>query len=115
MREDLIRTNRASEDASGQKVIGDRAAEKLVFEKDAWILDVLADEGFAYDASFLPTKKTDKAKRVAHQVHTSGKAIWEFPYSTRDVGLGLLPISGGNYFRQIPYTLMRHAVRRWHE
>ena len=114
-REDLRRTNRAIEDACGQKVIGYRAAEKLNFEKDSWILDVLADEGFVYDASFLPSKKTEKAKRVAHQVHTSGTAIWEFPYSTRDLGVGLLPISGGNYFRQIPYTLMRHAVRSWHE
>jgi hypothetical protein len=25
-----------------------------------------------------------------------------------------MPISGGNYFRQIPYTLMRHAVSGWH-
>ena len=114
-REDLRRTNRAIEDAAGQKVIGYRAAEKLNLDDNEWILDVLADEGFAYDASFLPTKKTEKAKRIAHQVHTSGKAIWEFPYATRDLGVGLLPISGGNYFRQIPYTLMRHAVRRWHE
>ena len=114
-REDLRRTNHAIEAAGGQKVIGYRAAEKLSFDKNEWILDVLADEGFVYDASFLPTKKTVKAKRIAHQVHTSGNVIWEFPYATRDLGLGLLPISGGNYFRQIPYTLMRHAVRRWHE
>ena len=114
-REDLRRTNRAIEDACGQRVIGYRAAEKLAFDKNEWIMDVLADEGFAYDASFLPAKKIEKAKRVAHQIHTSGKAIWEFPYATRDLGVGLLPISGGNYFRQIPYTLMRHAVRSWHE
>ncbi|MEJ7700852.1 MAG: glycosyltransferase [Pyrinomonadaceae bacterium] len=25
----------------------------------------------------------------------------------------MLPISGGNYFRQLPYTLMRRAVRDW--
>lgn len=114
-REDLRRTNRAIEDACGQKVIGYRAAEKLSFEKDAWVLDVLSDEGFAYDASFMPTRRTGKAKRVAHQIHTSEKVLWEFPYSTRDFGFGLLPISGGNYFRQIPYTIMRHAVRKWHE
>ncbi len=114
-REDLRRTNRAIENACGQKVIGYRAAEKLSFEKDAWVLDVLADEGFVYDSSFMPTRKTDKGKRVAHQVHTGAKVLWEFPYSTRDLGLGILPISGGNYFRQIPYTLMRYAVRNWHE
>ena len=114
-REDLRKTNRVLEDASGQKVIGYRAAEKLSYEQDDWIFDILAEENFVYDASFLPVKKDAKAKRLAHQVHTSGKAIWEFPYSTRNVGLGLLPISGGNYFRQIPFTLMRHAVNDWHE
>jgi polysaccharide deacetylase family protein (PEP-CTERM system associated) len=114
-REDLRKSNRALEEAGGQKIIGYRAAEKLSYEKDAWIFDILAEEGFVYDASFLPTRKQEKPKRFAHQVHTGGKAIWEFPYSTRDFGLGLLPISGGNYFRQIPYTLMRKAVRQWTE
>jgi polysaccharide deacetylase family protein (PEP-CTERM system associated) len=112
-REDLRRTNRAFEAACGRRPVGYRAAEKLHFPGDEWIFDVLADEGFAYDASFLPKLHDDGHKRYAHQVHTGGKAIWEFPYATRDLGLGLLPISGGNYFRQIPYTLMRHAVRRW--
>jgi polysaccharide deacetylase family protein (PEP-CTERM system associated) len=114
-REDLRKTSGILEDASGQKVIGYRSAEKLSYEKDDWIFDILAEENYVYDASFLPSKKDAKAKRLAHQVHTNGKAIWEFPYSTRNVGLGLLPISGGNYFRQIPYTLMRHAVNDWHE
>jgi polysaccharide deacetylase family protein (PEP-CTERM system associated) len=114
-REDVRKTNRVLEDASGQKIIGYRSAEKLSYEKDDWIFDVLAEENFVYDASFLPTKKDSKAKRLAHQIHASGKAIWEFPYSTRNVGVGLLPISGGNYFRQIPYTLLRHAVHDWHE
>lgn len=114
-REDLRKSNRALEDAGGQKIIGYRAAEKLSYEKDAWIFDVLAEEGFVYDASFLPTRKQEKQKRFAHQIHTVGKAVWEFPYSTRDFGLGLLPISGGNYFRQIPYTLMRKSVRQWTE
>lgn len=114
-REDLRRANEAIERASGQRVVGYRAAEKLDFERNDWILDVLAEEGIAYDASFLPTKNTSMPKRVAHQVHHDGRAIWEFPYATADLGLGLLPISGGNYYRQVPYTLMRHAVKRWHE
>ncbi len=112
-REDIRRTNAILEDAAGQKIVGYRAAEKLDFRKDEWILDVLAEENFAYDASFLPTQKDAKEKRFAHQIHRNGKIIEEFPYSTRNVGIGLLPISGGNYFRQIPHTLMRHAVHDW--
>jgi polysaccharide deacetylase family protein (PEP-CTERM system associated) len=113
-RDDLRRASHVIEDASGQRVAGYRAAEKLAFEQSDWVLDVLAQEGFAYDASFLPTAKTDVSQRFAHQVETEGGPIWEFPYTTVDLGVGLLPISGGNYFRQVPYTLMRRAVRKWH-
>ncbi|MFN0141456.1 MAG: glycosyltransferase [Pyrinomonadaceae bacterium] len=114
-REDLRRTNQAIEAACGQKAVGYRAAEKLRAGKDDWVLDVLAEEGFAYDASFMPDRRTEKSRRLAHQIHTGGKAIWEFPYATRDLGIGLLPISGGNYIRQIPFTLMRHAINSWHK
>lgn len=62
----------------------------------------------------MPKRGDDAAKRFAHQVPSGGKVIQELPYSTLDLGIGMLPISGGNYFRQIPYTLMRHAVRNWH-
>ncbi len=112
-REDIRRTNHVLEEAAGQRIVGYRAAEKLDFRKDEWILDVLAEENFAYDASFLPTQKDAKEKRFAHQIHRNGRIIEEFPYSTRNVGIGLLPISGGNYFRQIPHTFMRHAVHDW--
>jgi len=113
-REDLRRSNEAIENACGQKVVGYRAAEKLGFEQSGWILETLAEEGFAYDASFLPTT-ADGAKRVAHEIEFGENKIWEFPYSTFDLGVGLLPISGGNYYRQLPYTLMRKAVSNWHE
>jgi polysaccharide deacetylase family protein (PEP-CTERM system associated) len=112
-REDLRRTGRVIEAATGQKVRGYRAAEKLQFGKDDWLLKVLADEGYAYDASFMPDARTEKYRRVAHLVHPADKHIWEIPYATLDLGLALLPISGGNYIRQFPYTMMRKAIARW--
>lgn len=112
-REDIRRSSNAIADASGQRVVGYRAAEKLNYDTRSWVLDILADEGFAYDASFLPKRSDDRSKWAAHESPTASGPIWEFPYSTRDVGVGLVPISGGNYFRQIPYTLMRHAVTDW--
>src|SRR5687767_14388238 len=97
-REDLRRSNEAIENACGQKVVGYRAAKKLGFEQGGWILETLAEEGFAYDASLLPATNIDAAKRVAHEVEFGENKIWEFPYSTIDLGVGLLPISGGNYY-----------------
>ncbi len=110
-RDDLHRTNAVIEDATGRKVIGYRSAEKLRYSKDSWIFEILSEEGFAYDASFVPSKRDDAAQRFAHQVHAGGRAVWEFPYSTANLGVGLFPVAGGNYFRQIPYTLTRFAVR----
>ena len=112
-REDLRRTNHALEIASGQKVIGYRSAEKLEFGRDEWVLDELASEGFLYDASFMPSRRDDRVNRFGREVKTAERSIWEFPYSTVDFGVGLLPISGGNYIRQIPFSLLKHAITNW--
>lgn len=112
---DLDRAASVLSEASGQRIVGHRSAEKLHYGRDNWILDALAEAGYEYDASFMPTRGVEAKERVAHTVESKNGRIWEFPYSTRNVGVGLLPISGGNYFRQIPYTLMRHAVRAWSE
>lgn len=114
-REDLRRSRAALEAASGRKIIGYRAAEKLSPERDEWIQHTLAEEGYLYDASMMPTRNTPPEKRVLHEVETEVGRISELPYATIDTGIGPLPISGGNYIRQIPYTLTRRAVRRWLE
>lgn len=110
---DLSRTNRAIEDATGERVYGYRAAEKLNFRRDQWVLDTLAEEGMAYDASFMPTRKDEVSRRTASVFETPSGPIWEFPYSTLDVLAGLAPISGGNYIRQIPYSITKHAIAKW--
>jgi polysaccharide deacetylase family protein (PEP-CTERM system associated) len=115
---DVLRTREVLEKAAGQHVFGHRAAEKLNYQTDSWTLDILAQEGFEYDASFLPTwsaVKDARFRRFAHEHRAEDKTIWELPYSTRRFANVLLPISGGNYFRQIPYTLVRRAVQNWHE
>lgn len=113
-RSDVLRANDAIESATNRKVRGYRAAEKLSYDRDGWVAEVLADTGMIYDASYMP-KRSDQTERwFAHQIATTAGMLWEFPYSTRDLKFGLLPIAGGNYFRQIPYTLTRGAVRDWH-
>jgi polysaccharide deacetylase family protein (PEP-CTERM system associated) len=113
LREDLRRSRAALEAASGRRIIGYRAAEKLNPDSDSWILDILADEGYLYDASMMPTRNTPPEKRIVNEVRTVHGNLFEVPYSTVDAGFGPIPISGGNYIRQIPYTLVRKAVRRW--
>ncbi len=112
-RADLNRSREVLEKTSGKQVIGYRSAEKCYFGRDDWILDILAEEGFKYDASFVPTSTTPGRRRVVHQSAAAKGTIWEIPYSTIDLGIRLWPISGGNYLRQIPFTLMRRAIASW--
>ena len=79
-REDLRKTNRVLEDASGQKIIGYRAAEKLNYEKDSWVFDVLAEENFVYDASFLPTRKMRKPSVSRAAFRQAIKLSGNFPF-----------------------------------
>ena len=78
---------------------------------------MLAEEGFAYDASFLPIDKDGKKpKRVAHQVDTRRQG---------DLGISVFDDSisasaccrsrAATIFARLPYTLMRHAVKDWHK
>jgi polysaccharide deacetylase family protein (PEP-CTERM system associated) len=115
-REDLQRAREALERASGMKILGYRAAHRLSAPSDLWALDVLAEEGYAYDSSFVPNGRAtrqDPTTRFAHKHYHGDKDVWEFPVSTFNLGGWMVPIAGGNYFRQIPHTLLRHAVDHW--
>ncbi len=115
-REDLARAREALQRASGQRIVGYRAAQKLYLPEDIWALNILAEEGYAYDSSVMPHKRAASQNndlRFAFVHEAGGRRLWEFPYSSVRFGPLVVPIAGGNYFRQIPHTLVKHAVARW--
>ncbi|HEX7049736.1 MAG TPA: XrtA system polysaccharide deacetylase [Longimicrobiales bacterium] len=115
-REDLARAREALERASGRRVLGYRVADLWFTPPDLWALDLLAEEGYAYDSSVGPLLRAYAAepwRRFAHRHRSGDRDLWEFPISAVSL-FGLhLPIAGGNYFRQIPQGIMRRAVARW--
>lgn len=117
-KEEILRTRDALQQASGQKVLGFRAANRWQMSEAEWALKILAEEGFAYDASIVPTKNALRAnpdRRFAWQVTFEEKQIWEFPVSTFKMPGFLMPVAGGNFFRQFPHTIIKQAVKNWHE
>jgi len=115
-RDDLRRAREAIERAAGLRVHGHRIAAGDMGVSDLWALDVLAEEGFAYDSSFYPRLRSigGEAWRRHAFVHQgpAGK-IWEVPLtSLRLAGLSI-PFAGGFYFRQLPHALARAVLRRW--
>jgi polysaccharide deacetylase family protein (PEP-CTERM system associated) len=116
-RDDLARSREVIEAASGQRVMGFRVADQWFEPADLWALDVLANDGYAYDSSIGPMLRayaSEPWRRFAHRHRSGEKSLWEFPISTASVGGFLVPIAGGNYFRQFPHWMVRHAVRYWH-
>ena len=117
-REDLLRAQEAIESASGQKLMGYRIADQWLGPKDLWALDVLAEEGYAYDSSVVPmlNRFSDEPyRRFVHRQSTPFGSILEVPpSSTLFMGCSL-PIAGGNWFRQLPHTLLKKAVKNWDE
>lgn len=127
-RHDLKRAKDAIESAAEQRVIGFRAARRLSQPTDTWTLDTLAREGYRYDSSFVPNSHLSRRndwrrfayehtveQAEANEQNSAGAKIWEFPVPTCNIGGVLVPIAGGNFFRQFPPAFVKRAVQRWHE
>ena len=116
-REDLRRSREAIERATGIRVVGYRVARGHLGPTDLWALDVLAEEGFAYDSSFYPRLRSiadEPWRRFPFEHHHGSAMIREFPLATFGWRGWLLPIAGGAYLRQLPHSFMSRALDHWH-
>jgi len=108
------------EDLIGEPVRGYRAASFSITPKSRWALDTLIDLGFEYDSSIFPVRHDrygmPGAARSPGTVESpSGRKIVEFPMSTALFGGIPVPVSGGGYFRLLPYRFVRAGLRRINE
>ena len=115
-REDVRRSRQALQSASGVIVRGYRLPRGGLAKRHLWALDILAEEGFDYDSSIRPLGiefAGEPFRRFIHQHQHEGRRIWEVPLSTWSFGPLSVPISGGNYMRQLPHAFIRRAMARW--
>ncbi len=112
-REDVSKAKSILEECTGAGVAGYRAPTYSITEKTLWALDVLEELGFSYDSSIFPiyhdTYGIPDAIRHPHRL--PGRRLVEFPISTLQIGPVNMPVSGGGYFRLLPYPLTRAALR----
>lgn len=116
LRDDLSKAREALESAAGTRVLGYRMADGWFAPDDLWALNVLAEEGYAYDSSIAPRWREfahEPWRRFQHEHKHGDKTLWELPVSSVRLWRWVLPIGGGNYFRQFPHWFIRRAVRRW--
>jgi polysaccharide deacetylase family protein (PEP-CTERM system associated) len=114
-REDLKRSRDAIETATGKRVLGFRAPHKWLTGHDLWVLEVLAEEGFAYDSSINPSlHRFDgpaSLRDISWHAHSAGRGgVWEVPITTIGVSGWRMAVSGGNYARQLPHSVLSRIV-----
>jgi polysaccharide deacetylase family protein (PEP-CTERM system associated) len=116
-REETVRAKHHLEDLLGAPVLGYRAASFSVTPESIWALDTLIDAGFRYDSSIFPIRHDryglpDAAPEPGRVKAPSGRMLVEFPMSAASF-LGVqVPVSGGGYFRILPYWLTRAGLRQ---
>ena len=114
-REETLRSKKVLKDITGAAVLGYRAASYSIVRDSLWALDILVELGFCYDSSIFPVTHDrygiPDAERVPHRLSTPGrKVIVEWPLSTARIAGFRLPVSGGGYFRLLPYRVTRWGL-----
>lgn len=105
------------EDTIGERVLGYRASTYSITHRSLWALDILCESGFVYDSSIFPIRHDvygiPDASPVPSRISTpNGATIVEFPMSAAPMFGTRLPVSGGGYFRLLPYWLTRAGLRK---
>lgn len=114
-RADIRRAKGVLEQISGQAVAGYRAPTFSIGARSTpWAHRVLAEEGHRYSSSIFPITHdlygAADAPRTPHRPHADG--VVELPMTTvRALGRNM-PVSGGGWFRLLPYSLFRAGLRR---
>lgn len=114
--EETRRAKGLLEDLTGLPVIGYRAASFSITPRSRWALDTLVELGFAYDSSIFPVRHDrygmpGAAREPGRIQAPSGASIVEFPMSTASFGPARIPVSGGGYFRLLPYWFTSRGLR----
>jgi len=105
------------EEASGVAVIGHRAPAFSIMPRTAWALEVLAEQGYLYDASIFPIRRRVYGwpgfpPDIREMTLPSGARLIEAPMSHLRVLGKAIPGVGGGYLRRLPYAYARYVMKR---
>lgn len=116
-REDLRRSKGQLESLTGRPVKGYRAPDFSIVRESFWAMDVLAEEGFVYDASVNPAVLArfgvpDFPAQPVRMALAGGRSLVELPVATLRWLGRQLPVAGGGYHRLLPFPCIRWVIER---
>lgn len=118
-KEELRRAKKSLESLGANRILGYRSPRNWLKSTDLWMVDALAEEGYAYDSSMNPVLRRFQGEPWQREVHRHRNkdgqetGLMEIPISTASFFGLRYAISGGNYIRQLPHTLLRPQVDHW--
>jgi polysaccharide deacetylase family protein (PEP-CTERM system associated) len=114
---DLKKANRAIEACTGARPAKFRAPAFSITQKTLWATDILLDNAFEVDSSVFPLSWHPEygipEAKLEPFYHPNG--LLEIPMSVLDVFGKRLPVSGGAYFRLLPYPVYAKLIRQLHK
>ena len=113
--EDISRARKVLEDAAGVPIVGYRAPSFSIDRRTPWAFMELAEQGYLYSSSVAPVSHDHygwaEAPRFAfHPI--PGVSLVELPVTTAMFAGKRLAAGGGGFFRVIPYSFTRWAIRQ---
>lgn len=113
-REEIRASKKELENITGKPVYGFRAPSWSINESNIWILDILKEEGFKYDASIYPIKNfLYGVKGAKTTIYEFSNDFFEVPPSVYELFLKIrIPFSGGFYFRAMPEFLIKYFINK---
>ena len=112
---DIARARAVLEDTTGARIIGYRAPSFSIDARTPWAHRVLAEQGYAYSSSVAPIVHDHYGWREAPRFAfrpVQGEVLLEIPVTTAEVGGRRMAAGGGGFFRMLPYSVSRWAIRQ---
>lgn len=103
------------EQLTGRRPGGYRAPAFSITRDCPWAFEVLADEGFSYDASQHDSPRIRgrlvSSAGAPHPLEVRGAALWEFPVAVWRGGRARIPVGGASYWGVLPTALVLRGLR----
>jgi len=115
-RQDIRKAKRILEDLTGNEIQGYRGPGFSITTENTWAFDVIAEEGFRYDATLYPGKHAHGGMpgmpgKPFLLLTLEGNKIEEYPVTLMNIAGYRLAFAGGGYFRLFPVVFISQCIK----
>jgi peptidoglycan-N-acetylglucosamine deacetylase len=111
---DLRRARATIQELTGVAPAGYRAPAFSITQQTPWAYEVLAQAGFAYDASQHDSPRIRdrlvSSQSHPHRIQVSSGSLWEFPVAVWQTATLKVPVGGAAYWSALPTPLILRGL-----